>query len=162
MAKDSGTEQWIHFNKALGENEKRVFYSYLKNQRNFLTNLIQWRRIAPVVRSLSLLLSLSPKFYWFILSVIHFDITGSSLLCTVFPSCSKWELLCMVVCGLTALASLVTEHRLWAQASVVVGHGLSCSSACGILPDQGSNPCPLRWQVDFYPPDHQGSPGSLS
>ena len=46
----------------------------------------------------------------------------------------------MVVCGLTALASLVTEHRLWAQASVVVGHGLSCSSACGILPDQGSNP----------------------
>ena len=27
--------------------------------------------------------------------------------------------------------------------SVVVAHGPSCSAACGILPDQGSNPCPL-------------------
>ena len=26
--------------------------------------------------------------------------------------------------------------------SVVVAHGLSCSAACGIFPDQGSNPCP--------------------
>ena len=32
--------------------------------------------------------------------------------------------------------------------SVVVVHGLSCSAACGIFPDQGSNPCPLHWQVD--------------
>ena len=28
--------------------------------------------------------------------------------------------------------------------SVVVAHGPSCSAACGILPDQGSNPCPLH------------------
>ena len=26
--------------------------------------------------------------------------------------------------------------------SVVVAHGPSCSTACGILPDQGLNPCP--------------------
>ena len=32
--------------------------------------------------------------------------------------------------------------------SVVVAHGLSCSAACGIFPDQGSNPCPLPWQAD--------------
>ena len=32
--------------------------------------------------------------------------------------------------------------------SVVVAHGLSCSAACEIFPDQGSNPCPLHWQVD--------------
>ena len=32
--------------------------------------------------------------------------------------------------------------------SVVVAHGLSCSAACGIFPDQGSNPCPLHWQAD--------------
>ena len=32
--------------------------------------------------------------------------------------------------------------------SAVVAHGLSCSVACGILPDQGSNPCPLHWQAD--------------
>ena len=32
--------------------------------------------------------------------------------------------------------------------SVVVTHGLSRSAACGIFPDQGSNPCPLHWQAD--------------
>ena len=42
--------------------------------------------------------------------------------------------------------------------SVVVAHGPSCSAACGILPDQGSNPCPLHWQVDSQPLHHQGSP----
>ena len=43
--------------------------------------------------------------------------------------------------------------------SVVVAHGLSCSAARGILPDQGSNPCPLHWQADSQPLRHQGSPG---
>ena len=28
--------------------------------------------------------------------------------------------------------------------SVVVAHGPSCSTACGIFPNQGSNPCPLH------------------
>ena len=42
--------------------------------------------------------------------------------------------------------------------SVVVAHGLSRSAACGILPDQGSNPCPLHWQADSQPLRHQGSP----
>ena len=42
--------------------------------------------------------------------------------------------------------------------SVVVEHGPSCSAACGIFPDQGSNPCPLHWQADSQPLHHQGSP----
>ena len=42
--------------------------------------------------------------------------------------------------------------------SVVVAHGPSRSAACGILPDQGSNPCPLHWQADSQPLRHQGSP----
>ena len=42
--------------------------------------------------------------------------------------------------------------------SVVVSHGPSCSAACGIFPDQGSNPCPLHWQADSQPLRHQGSP----
>ena len=42
--------------------------------------------------------------------------------------------------------------------SAVVAHGLSCSVACGIFPDQGSNPCPLHWQADSQPLRHQGSP----
>ena len=42
--------------------------------------------------------------------------------------------------------------------AVIVAHGPSCSAACGILPDQGSNPCPLHWQADSQPLRHQGSP----
>ena len=42
--------------------------------------------------------------------------------------------------------------------SVVVAHGPSCSAACGIFPDQGSNPRPLHWQADSQPLRHQGSP----
>ena len=42
--------------------------------------------------------------------------------------------------------------------SVVVAQGPSCSTACGIFPDQGSNPCPLHWQTDSHPLRHQGSP----
>ena len=41
---------------------------------------------------------------------------------------------------------------------MVVALGLSCFAACGIFLDQGSNLCPLHWQVDSsvppgkYPP----------
>ena len=44
--------------------------------------------------------------------------------------------------------------------SVVVVHGLSCSSPCGIFPDPGSNPCLLHWQVGslLIPLSHPGSP----
>ena len=42
--------------------------------------------------------------------------------------------------------------------SVIAAHGTSCSAACGIFPDQGSNPCPLHWQADSQPLCHQGSP----
>ena len=45
--------------------------------------------------------------------------------------------------------------------SVVMAHGPSCSVACGIFPDQGSNPCPLHWQADSQPLRHQGSPNNL-
>ena len=45
--------------------------------------------------------------------------------------------------------------------SVVVAHGASCSAACAIFPDQGSNPCPLHWQADSQPLRHQGSPWVL-
>ena len=32
------------------------------------------------------------------------------------------------------------------------------TAACGILLDQGPNPCPLRWQADCSPLGHQGGP----
>ena len=37
-------------------------------------------------------------------------------------------------------------------------HGLSCSVACGVFPDQGLNLCPLHWLADSYSLRHQGSP----
>ena len=40
-------------------------------------------------------------------------------------------------------------------------HGLSCSEACGIFPDQGSNPRLLHWQADSFQLSHQGSPVKL-
>ena len=45
--------------------------------------------------------------------------------------------------------------------SIIVTHGLSCSEACGIFPDQGLNWCPLHCKVDSQPLDHQGSPNSF-
>ena len=42
--------------------------------------------------------------------------------------------------------------------SAIVAHGPSCSTACGIFPDQGSNPCPLHREADSQPLRHQGSP----
>ena len=47
----------------------------------------------------------------------------------------------LYVCGLQWL-----QH----SSSVVVAHGLSCCTPCGIFPDQGSNLCPLHWQVEYY------------
>ena len=46
---------------------------------------------------------------------------------------------------LTAVASLVAVHR------------LSCSVASEIFLNQGLNSCPLHWQVDSQPLNHQGS-----
>ena len=43
-------------------------------------------------------------------------------------------------------------------ASVVVARDLGYPTTCAIFPDQPSNSCPLRWQVDSLPLDHQGSP----
>ena len=49
----------------------------------------------------------------------------------------------------------------WHAGSAIVAHRPGCSAACGIFPDQGSNPCPLHWQADSQPLCHQGSPGKL-
>ena len=52
---------------------------------------------------------------------------------------------------------------LWSTGSrragpAAVAQGPSRSAACGILPDQGSNPRPLHQQADSQPLRHQGSP----
>ena len=50
---------------------------------------------------------------------------------------------------LTVVASLVAEHKALGYAgSGVVAHGLSCSAACRLFLEQGSNLCHLYWQAD--------------
>ena len=86
-------------------------------------------------------------------------VLGLHFCARAFSSCGQWGPLFIAVRGpLTIAASLAVEHRLQSTGSVVVGHRISCSAACGILPDQGSNPCPLHWQADSQPLHHQGSP----
>ena len=65
----------------------------------------------------------------------------SSLQCVGF---SLWWLLLLWSMG--SRRAGFSSCGTWA--SVVVVHGLSCSAACGIFLDQGSNPCPLHWQAD--------------
>ena len=56
---------------------------------------------------------------------------------------------------LTAVAPLVGFRH---AGSAAVAHSLSCLTARGIFPDQGSTPCLLHWQADSLPLRHQGSP----
>ena len=52
--------------------------------------------------------------------------------------------------ALGARASVVVVHRLSSCGSRALERRLSCSAACGIFSDQGSNPCPLHWQADSF------------
>ena len=101
-----------------------------------------------------------------------FGCAGSSLLHRLLCSCGERGLLFIALHELlTEVAPFGVEHRLqgpWASAvaapglestgSAVETHGLSCSSACGIFMDQGSNLCLLHWQADSSPLKYQGSP----
>ena len=65
-----------------------------------------------------------------------------------------WGLLCCSGFSCPGACSLGT------QALVVAAQWLSCSTACGIFPDQGLNQWLLHCKADYYKPDHQGSPSS--
>ena len=110
--------------------------------------------------------------FFFFNKFIHlfiFGCVGSSLLHAGFPQLRREGLLFVAVHRLLIeVASLVAEHgfqarglqQLWhvgsvvvacglqSAGSVVVAHGPSCSTACGIFPDQGLNLCPLNCQED--------------
>ena len=55
-------------------------------------------------------------------------------------------------------ALVFAAPRLWNTGSVVVAHGLNCSEACGIFPDQRLETCILHWLADSLPQSQQGSP----
>ena len=94
-------------------------------------------------------------FIYFWLCWVFVSVRGLSLVAASGGHSSSW----------CAGLSLARPLLLWSTSSrrtgsVVVAHGPSCSTACGIFPDQGSNPCPLHWQADSQPLRHQGSPQS--
>ena len=100
---------------------------------------------------------------------IIFVCAGSSLLCRLLSSCGVWASHCSGFswCGAQVLGRLgfsLATHGLRSGNSLALerrlsscAHGLSCSGACGIFSDQGSNPCLLYWQADSLPLSHEGS-----
>ena len=99
-------------------------------------------------------------FFFLVLFIYLFlSVLGLRFCARAFSSCGKRGPLFIAVRGsLTIAASLVGSTGSRRAGSVIVAHGPSCSVACGIFPDQGSNPCPLHWQADSQPLRHQGRP----
>ena len=86
-------------------------------------------------------------------------VLGLRFFARAFSSCGKWGPLFITVRGpLTIVASLLRNTGSRRTGSAIVAPGPSHSAACGIFPDQGSNPCPLQRQADSQPLRHQGSP----
>ena len=100
------------------------------------------------------------NFYLFIYLFI-FGCVGASFLCEGFVATgghSSSQCADLSLSRPLLLRSTGSRHA----GSVIVAHGPSCSAACGILPDQGLNPCPLHWQADSQPLHNQGSPHYLN
>ena len=99
---------------------------------------------------------------------------GSWLLLRLSSPCGEQGPLPRGCARASHCGGLPLQHRLWGMkasvvaapgvlgiGSVVVKHGLSCSTAWGIFPDQGLNPCLQHWQAHSLPLSHRGSPGSV-
>ena len=87
-------------------------------------------------------------FYFFILYLfiwLHWVFVAVSRLPLVAASEGYSSLRCT---GFSLRWLLLRSMASRRAGSVVVAHGLSCSAACGIFPDQGLNRCPLHWQAD--------------
>ena len=95
----------------------------------------------------------SHSFIYLWLCWVFVSVRGLSLVAASGDHSSSW---CTGLSPSRPLLLRSTGSR-WAG-SVIVAHGPSCSVACEIFPDQGSNPCPLHWQADSQPLRHQGSP----
>ena len=89
-------------------------------------------------------------------------VLGLRFCARAFSSCGKWGHSSSRCAGLSLSQPLLLRSTGSRRAgSVIVAHGPSCFTACGIFPDQGSNLCPVHWQADSQPLRHQGSPKEL-
>ena len=119
------------------------------------------------------------KNFFKIFFIFYFGVVGSLLLCrlsivvvsegytpvAVHRRSLKWLLLFWStgsrVHGLRYLqhmGSIVATSGFYSTGSIVVVHGLSCSTVFGIFLDQKLSPCHLHQQEDFLWLSHQGSP----
>ena len=82
-------------------------------------------------------------FIYFWLCWVFVSVRGLSLVVASGGHSSSW-------CACLSLSQplLLRSTGSRRAGSVVAAHGPSCSTACGIFPDRGSNPCPLHWQAD--------------
>ena len=97
------------------------------------------------------------KIYLFILAAL-----GLHCWVWAFSTCSEQGLLSSC-CAWASHCCGFSCHGAWAlgpQPSVFGAQGPSCPEACGLFPEQGSNPCALNQQVDPQSLDHQESPGN--
>ena len=78
--------------------------------------------------------------------------------CGVFLCCRAWALEHAGLLELWHVGSMAGAPRLQGIGLVIVAQRLSCSATCGILLDQGLNPCLLHSQEGSLPPSHPGSP----
>ena len=137
-------------------------YHWLTEVRNYELTLINkykykqtgWKEISSLLKNNIYFFSIYLQLHWaFVAAQGLFSGCGKRV---TFP------------CGAEAsvVASLFLEHRLWEPRLqqlwlTSLKRGLSSYgamayfAACEIFPDQGSNQCPLHWQVDSYPLYHQ-------
>ena len=80
---------------------------------------------------------------------IYFFLDAVGVCCCTQPlsSCSRWRLLSMA-------AYPVAEHG--CAGFRACGSQAQLPAECRVFLDQGSNLCPLRWQTDSQPLQHQG------
>ena len=99
-------------------------------------------KIEQSVDTLKTILSYFCLIYLFSLGSVFLAVLAFSSYCEwgLLSSCSLWASHC---CGFSCC-----EQALGTWALVLVAQTRSCSVSCGIFPDQGSDPCPLPWQVD--------------
>ena len=97
--------------------------------------------------------------FYFFFKFLFLAVLGLRFCARAFSSCSKWGHSSSRCAGPSLSRPLLLRSMGSRRAgSAIVAHGPSCSAACGVFPDQGSNPCPLHWQADSQPLRHQGSP----
>ena len=135
--------------------------SHLPNRQAVLYHRATWKAPQLMPNTAVLLALLETTFlcclkkpkgtFLFVCLLFYVYLKKFFLLCWVFvaahvafSSCGKLGLLFFTVYRLLLLQSMGSRAR----ASIIVAHGPRCLGACGIFPDQRSNPCPLHCQAD--------------